>query len=106
MHVEVSNTTDERCVLTAVARGGRTEGEQLRVIPLEPGASFRFMVSKTAPDQDGLAVLCDRGVEVSFFEVFDRAHFPVLNTSQIKHSSDRVPEPALLGMPSRRRPRS
>jgi pyruvate formate lyase activating enzyme len=90
VHVQVDN------------HGGASDGQPLRVIPLEAGAEFRFMVSRTEVDQTGITICHSPSTGVRFFEVFDRAHFPTQSTDQVTHSSDAVPEPALLGMPTQR----
>jgi len=101
VHIEVRNSGADPCTVVAISTGGISDGQPLRVIPLEAGAEFRFMVSRTETDQAGITI-CHPGIDVRFFEVFDRAHYPTQSTAQVRHTSDAVPEPALLGMPSRR----
>ncbi|MFC7483062.1 AmmeMemoRadiSam system radical SAM enzyme [Luedemannella flava] len=104
VHVEVRNCGPDPCTVVAMSAGGTTDGQPLRVVPLDVAGEFRFMVSRTEIDQMGITV-CHPGINVRFFEVFDRAHYPTQSTGQVTHTSDAVPEPALLGMPTQR-PRS
>jgi pyruvate formate lyase activating enzyme len=99
VHVEVANPGPDDVTIVAVSRGGASVGEVLRTVPLGAGASHRFMLSKSSPDQDGVAIMCDPAVDVRLFEVFDRAHFPVMSTTEVSHDSDAVPQAAFLGMP-------
>jgi pyruvate formate lyase activating enzyme len=99
LHVEVANGGDRDTTVVAVSRGGASSGEVLRAVPLRAGDRHRFMLSKTGPDQQGVAILAAPAVKVDLFEVFDRAHFPVMSTAEISHESDAVPQAAFLGLP-------
>ncbi|HET9894118.1 MAG TPA: AmmeMemoRadiSam system radical SAM enzyme [Streptosporangiaceae bacterium] len=99
LHVEVANGGKRDLTVVAVSRGGVSAGEILRAVSLRPGSRHRFMLSKSVPDQTGVAVVAAPDVQVEMYEVFDRAHFPIMSTAEVNHSSDAVPQPAFIGMP-------
>ena len=99
VHVEVMNPSSQDVTVVAVSRGGASSGEVLRTVPVKTGSRHRFMLSKTSPDQDGVAIVAHPEVEVRLFEVFDRAHFPIMSTAEVSNESDAVPQPAFIGMP-------
>jgi pyruvate formate lyase activating enzyme len=101
-HVEiVNNDTVGRMVRVAVLGGGH-DGEVTREIPMMPSSRFRVIVCKSFSDDRGVKVLAPQGVDVTCYEVFDRAHFPTLPGEVAATESDSVPLPLFVGMPRRR----
>ncbi len=47
-----------------------------RTLALRPGEDWRFLVAKDQPASSGVSLRHPEGVEVRFWEVLDRAHFP------------------------------
>jgi pyruvate formate lyase activating enzyme len=100
-HVEILNTDDVgRMVRVAVLGGGR-DGEVIREIPIMPSSTFRIIVCKSFADDRGVKVLAPKGVGVTCYEVFDRAHFPTLPSEDAVTESDSIPLPLFVGMPTK-----
>jgi hypothetical protein len=45
-------------------------------VPLAPGQSHRFVVSRGSRDEEAVRVLSEAGVETRLHHLLDRAHFP------------------------------
>jgi pyruvate formate lyase activating enzyme len=73
LHVETRNVSEARQQLRVERIGGRTAAE---VMPVEPGQSHRFVVSRSSPEERGVRVQSELGLTTRLFPLLDRAHFP------------------------------
>jgi hypothetical protein len=73
LHVEARNTADSprRLQVDRVGGGGVSE-----VVPLAPGESHRFVVSRSSRSETAVKVRSEPGLETRLFHLLDRAHFP------------------------------
>ncbi|HWN43544.1 MAG TPA: AmmeMemoRadiSam system radical SAM enzyme [Thermoanaerobaculia bacterium] len=60
--------------------------------------SYRFILSKSHPDETGVEIFSPAGFEVKLFEVYDRAHYPTIDIDTaemhgLNPVADRVPLP-------------
>ncbi|MCU7725981.1 AmmeMemoRadiSam system radical SAM enzyme [Actinoplanes sp. KI2] len=101
-HVEIDNHDDVARMVRVVVDGGGHDGEVIREVPIMAKSRFRVIVCKSFGDDRGVRVLAPEGVEVTCYEVFDRAHFPTLPAETAVTESDSVPLPLFVGMPSTR----
>lgn len=96
-HVEVINFGKEKTSIYY----WREEGEQIsspRVTHVDPQDSYRFIVSKSSPQETGIRIQYPEDVQVKVYEVFDRAHYPTLDVDQGRSESDSIPLPLYIPM--------
>jgi pyruvate formate lyase activating enzyme len=101
-HIEIVNHDDVGRMVRVRVRGGSQDGKTVREVPMMPSSRFRVIVCKSSADDEGVTVTYPRGVEVSCYEVFDRAHFPTLPAEEAVTESDSVPLPVFVGMPAKK----
>lgn len=65
-----------------------------RVVRLQPGESYRFIIAKSSMDELGPEIAMPADFESNLHEVFDRAHFPTVAVEEAAAESDITPLPA------------
>lgn len=96
LHIEVRNPTAEPGGIFHRPRRLDRTVPWTRVA-LAPGESYRFLLSKGAPDEEGLEVAIPRGIRSNLHEVFDRAHFPTVSLDAGPAGSGPAPLPIFPG---------
>lgn len=93
-HVEALNVTNKMGTFVYKRRDamGNYLGEPI-AIPVKPGESYRFIISKGYPEEIGVELHYVNSNIVRVFEVFDRAHYPTLDLSVTQAQHDTVPLP-------------
>jgi pyruvate formate lyase activating enzyme len=101
LHVEARNSSQVPQQLFCRrlnADSGHRDVQEVRVSGTE---SFRFILSKSHPEEGGVEVFSPADLEIKLFEVYDRAHYPTvdLDTAHGQEASltDRVPLPFFEG---------
>ena len=99
LHVVAANDANQPVEIYHRRTYQDARSEPWRVVPLEPGQSFRFSLAKGHADEVGPVVAFPPSVRTNLHEVFDRAHFPTVSVEQAMAPDDRVPLP--IFQPSR-----
>lgn len=90
LHIHVRNESDRPThVFFRNISASRTMS--WRLLPLEKEESYRFLVSKADDGDRGVELLVPQDVRSSLHEVFDRAHFPTVETSNLVSLNDVTP---------------
>jgi pyruvate formate lyase activating enzyme len=96
LHVEVHNPLSEggRVFCRRLNGNGHRNLHQVQVSGQE---SFRFILSKSHPDETGVEIFSPPGFHLRLFEVYDRAHYPTVDLDQARSVeevlTDAVPLP-------------
>ncbi|MFN7961382.1 MAG: AmmeMemoRadiSam system radical SAM enzyme [Thermoanaerobaculia bacterium] len=97
LHVEVRNHRQAPGQLLARRLNDNTEHRFPQLLDLRGEDSFRFILSKSHPQERGVELLAPEGFELRLFEVYDRAHYPTVDLdssqSQAPELNDAVPLP-------------
>ncbi|SHF15831.1 AmmeMemoRadiSam system radical SAM enzyme [Streptoalloteichus hindustanus] len=101
LHIQVRNDSDSARTLYQ-RRFGTDCAPAWTPLNLLPGESYRFIAAKATPGEQGVEVAVSDDVRCSLHEVFDRAHFPTVETSAGSLNDDVTPLPsydAAVGRP-------
>ena len=92
-HVELRNggDADADIVFHKVMTDGNTPMLQRRSVAR--GDSYRFVLSKAGPDEQGFRLLYPRHVDVKLYSVYDRAHLPTVEEDEVADKHSRIPFP-------------
>lgn len=90
LHVQLKNEGSEP---VRVALRERTGDASWWFLPLQPGESYRTMMSRSELDSAGADVAIPPGVRSSLHQVFDRAHFPTVDVAAGSLHADVSPLP-------------
>jgi pyruvate formate lyase activating enzyme len=82
-HVQVRNTNSQPAEIYHRRLYADGLNEPWKIIQLNAGESYRFIMAKGADHETGPEVAMPPGVESNLHEVFDRAHFPTLAVEEI-----------------------
>jgi hypothetical protein len=76
-HVEFRNSSDHdhTAYVEMMDSMGRKKVQALRILANE---TWRMIASKSHKDENGVKVYFDKPLDLHFFEVLDRAHFPTV----------------------------
>jgi pyruvate formate lyase activating enzyme len=93
LHIQLKNPMSADMAVWHRRRfeGGRTGAWE--TVPLRPGESWRFIISKSALDELGPEVIVPAHIESNIHEVFDRAHFPTVTIDEAPSGGDTTPFP-------------
>lgn len=97
LHVQALNTSDETASLFDRRRYAGDRVGPWRRTCLQPGESYRYILSKSAEDELGPEVALEPSLRSNLHEVFDRAHFPTVALDQQPSESDVSPLPVFPG---------
>ena len=76
-HVQAQNTGPRATAVMITRRFASPSAPALvEQVPLNPGESFRFVVSRSDPSEQAAIVHGDAGVRIRLLDHLDRAHFP------------------------------
>jgi pyruvate formate lyase activating enzyme len=95
VHLETENTGDQAGSVKIEVLGGERDGELLRTVPVLAGRQFRVICCKAHPDDRGIRVVHPPDLQVRYFDVYDRAHFPTVAVEEADPEGDVTPAPAL-----------
>jgi pyruvate formate lyase activating enzyme len=96
LHAQVRNESRETATVFC-RRLHRQSATEWTGFPLAPGESYRFIIAKASPEEDGCEISCPLVVSSNLHEVFDRAHFPTVSLEQGKAQNDIAPLPIYPG---------
>ena len=70
---------------------GQKVSSKKETIVILPGESYRFVVSRSSPDEDAVVVVSENGLDTKLFDLLDRAHFPTQEMFTLESgSSDQI----------------
>lgn len=93
VHIEAHNSSDLPATIAVRAVGGSRDGELARTVPVLPNRSFRFICCKSSPGEDGISVSHPSSLQLQYFDVYDRAHFPTASVEKAEPVADAIPGP-------------
>jgi pyruvate formate lyase activating enzyme len=97
-HVQVHNTNGGAAKVYYRRRYVDGRHEPWKIISLNSGESYRFIIAKCSSAEIGPEVAMPKSVESNLHEVFDRAHFPTVSIEEAGIASrDVAPLPLFQG---------
>lgn len=97
LHVQVRNEHAEPMPLCHRRLRTAGEHEPWTLVMLEPHESFRFIIAKAHPDEQGPQIAMPSTLTSNLHEVFDRAHFPTVAVDVGVADDDVAPLPLFSG---------
>jgi pyruvate formate lyase activating enzyme len=93
VHLEFKNQAPDAATAYVAVLGGEHDGQTLREVPVMGHRSFRVICCKSWPDDIGISVSHPEHVQVDYFDVYDRAHFPTASVDVAEPVRDATPGP-------------
>ncbi|MBI2910345.1 MAG: AmmeMemoRadiSam system radical SAM enzyme [Chloroflexi bacterium] len=93
LHVEAHNLGLQRGHVSCrrlIDGNGAESGQSVEIGGQD---SFRFMVSKFRPDENGVEIMAPEDFKLRIFEVYDRAHYPTVDLDTAQADQDQTPLP-------------
>ena len=81
-HAQLLNTSNESTRIYHRRRYADGQEELWKIVTLDPGESYRFILAKSKSDEIGPEIALPPVVMSNLHEVFDRAHFPTLSIEE------------------------
>lgn len=97
LHIQVQNDSDQAAALYHRRRRADQAVDKWTQVILNPRESFRFILSKSVPDEIGPDIALPSTMRSNLHEVFDRAHFPTVAIEELVSPSDVTPLPFFSG---------
>jgi pyruvate formate lyase activating enzyme len=101
LHVQVRNQSSQPSQVFHRRHGDAAVPTRWSVVDLAAQESFRFIVAKSTPDEQGVMVAVPPECTSSLHEVFDRAHFPTVGLDAGTANADVTPMPVYIPLVKR-----
>ncbi len=78
LHVEVQNNsnTQQKIEYIRILKNSFKDIKTEKGFLIKPNDHFRFVISKMDPDELGVCINFEEGLDIRVFKLLDRAHFP------------------------------
>ncbi len=78
LHIEVQNDSNsqQKIEYGRILNNGSKEIRVAKGFLIKPNDHFRFVISKNEPDEIGVCINFEEGLDIRVFKLLDRAHFP------------------------------
>jgi len=90
-HVEMINTTAETQAIYYWRMNGNGTGVGPIRSHVHAGDRYRFILSKSSPNETGVRIQYPDQIKLKLYEVFDRAHYPTVDVDTAQGESDSIP---------------
>lgn len=97
LHVQAINTSDQAAPIYHRRRFPMGSEDSWKVITLQPGESYRFILAKASLEEIGPEIAMPDHIQSNLHEVFDRAHFPTVSIEEASAQDDKTPLPVFPG---------
>lgn len=95
LHLELENTESQprSIVVEPIVPGEKHADARVRNIVIGPGSRHRVLVAKSSAEEIGITIALPRSTNTVLYDVFDRAHFPTVDTTAGTLNADISPLP-------------